>query len=314
MVPALPHRSGPRGFGSALFVVLLSLGFLVQALPEAIGTAQEEQAPAARPRASKGSSSKRERMSPSLSVRSWEVSGCSLIWITQAGETETRCYNDWHWRSASALSECPGADRSGLLCYPPCKAGYDGVGPVCWQQCPAGYHDDGAFCRKDVRIIGANNDECPWYDKCGLTFSRGCSVCPSGYSNDGCTCRINADIFAKDTYTRGAGSPMSCAPGKERIGALCYGPCPPGYREDGVYCTATQQTCQQVPKAPPPGSSLQPLCFELHDPDSWVEPCRPTKVYADSEEHAEQLAQCQCTNCSVERVACSDFDGGRACH
>jgi len=36
---------------------------------------------------------------------------------------------------------------SGLLCYPPCKAGYQGNGPVCWQQCPAGKTNcGGALC------------------------------------------------------------------------------------------------------------------------------------------------------------------------
>lgn len=35
---------------------------------------------------------------------------------------------------------------SGLLCYPPCKNGYDGNGPVCWAQCPAGKADCSALC------------------------------------------------------------------------------------------------------------------------------------------------------------------------
>ena len=36
---------------------------------------------------------------------------------------------------------------SGALCYPPCKAGYNGNGPVCWQQCPAGKVEcGGALC------------------------------------------------------------------------------------------------------------------------------------------------------------------------
>jgi hypothetical protein len=305
-------RKRLENLGHALAAAILALGVTSPTLGQTQSAGQSGQ------QNSKSQSSKMrygvsEQRPPLLSTRSWELVGCSLIWTAEAGETERRCYHDWHWRSASPLTECPGADRSGLLCYPPCKAGYDGVGPVCWQQCPAGYHDDGAFCRKDVRIIGANNDRCPWYDKCGLTFSRGCSTCPSGYSNDGCTCRINAHIFAKDTYTRGVGRPMSCAAEKERIGALCYGACPAGYKADGVFCTASQETCVEVPKTPPPGSGVQPFCFTLNDPDSWVEPCRATKVFADVEDHGEQLAQCQCTNCSVDRVSCSEFDSGRAC-
>ena len=35
---------------------------------------------------------------------------------------------------------------SGALCYPPCKAGYNGNGPVCWQSCPAGKADCSALC------------------------------------------------------------------------------------------------------------------------------------------------------------------------
>ena len=37
-------------------------------------------------------------------------------------------------------------DKNGLLCYPKCMSGYQGVGPVCWSICPSGYLDTGAFC------------------------------------------------------------------------------------------------------------------------------------------------------------------------
>jgi hypothetical protein len=248
-----------------------------------------------------------------LKTQSWQVSNCSLVWDgATTGATVTRCYNAWHYRPASPLSECPGADRSGLLCYPPCRAGYTGVGPVCWQQCPPGYDDDGATCRRNSRIISADNSHCPWYDKCGLGLERGCSTCPTGYHNDGCTCRIDVRIFGKDTYVRGAGYPMSCKPGTQKIGALCYGNCPPGYKAEGIYCNAVQQTCEQVP-VQEPSTPLQPFCFELHDPESWVQPCLPVKVYADSEDNAITLAQCQCVNCSVNRVSCAEVDTGRAC-
>jgi hypothetical protein len=39
-------------------------------------------------------------------------------------------------------------EKSGLLCYPPCKDGYTGVGPVCWQNCPSNFRNDGSFCAK----------------------------------------------------------------------------------------------------------------------------------------------------------------------
>lgn len=163
------------------------------------------------------------------------------VWMAVPKATTTAtdgiCWKDTYGRGVGTpLSECVGSEKNGLLCYSYCKAGYTGVGPVCWQQCPAGYTDDGAFCRKDAKIISADNSSCPWYDKCGLTFSKGCSTCPSGYINDGCTCRKNADIFAKDTYTRGAGSPMTCASGKVEDAGLCYSQCNSGYKGVGPVC------------------------------------------------------------------------------
>jgi cytolysin (calcineurin-like family phosphatase) len=91
------------------------------------------------------------------------------------------------------------------LCYTRCKPGYAGVGPVCWGSCPDGYHDDGALCRRNAKIISADNSACPLYDKCGLTLKKGCSKCPDGYKNDGCTCRIDVSIKAKASYGRGVG-------------------------------------------------------------------------------------------------------------
>ncbi len=138
------------------------------------------------------------------------------------------------------------------LCYPRCASGYDGVGPVCWQDCPAGYSDDGAFCRRDGSIISSDNSACPWWDVCGLTTNKGCSVCPAGYQNDGCTCRKDPHIFAKSSYGRGVGwAPNACASGKEYdaglcytqcssgydgVGPVCWGTCPAGYDDDGATC------------------------------------------------------------------------------
>eukprot|EP00955_Chlamydomonas_euryale_P041765 352112-Chlamydomonas_euryale.AAC.1 len=43
-------------------------------------------------------------------------------------------------------------EQDGLLCYPHCASGYNGIGPVCWTgNCPAEYpHDCGLFCTKDA--------------------------------------------------------------------------------------------------------------------------------------------------------------------
>lgn len=108
--------------------------------------------------------------------------------------------------SALAQSDCwRGAEKSGAFCYPLCKAGFEGNGPMCWGACPAGYANDGATCRRDAHIFGADNDKCPWHDKCGLVSARGCSKCPAGYANDGCTCRRDVHIVSRPSYGRGAG-------------------------------------------------------------------------------------------------------------
>mmetsp|Transcript_10784 Transcript_10784/g.19662 ORF Transcript_10784/g.19662 Transcript_10784/m.19662 type:complete len:263 (-) Transcript_10784:251-1039(-) len=51
-------------------------------------------------------------------------------------------------RGVGHILQCrDGEERSGLLCYPPCKPGYVGHGPVCWQGCPAkNPTDGGALC------------------------------------------------------------------------------------------------------------------------------------------------------------------------
>lgn len=240
----------------------------------------------------------------------WTVQGCTLVY-TGPKKSETRCFYETRGRGVHVLSECPGAEKSGLLCYPHCRPGYTGVGPVCWQNCPPGYADDGALCRRNAQIIGADNNECPWYDKCGLTFARGCSKCPEGFTNDGCTCRIDVHIFGKDTYGRGVGSPMSCVPGREQIGLLCYDNCPAGFRNDGVVCTATAQTCVEVP-LPPPTNELKPFCFRMRNASSPVTPCFTVQVVADTEANGRELARCQCSNCSaIEKIECGDAP--RAC-
>jgi hypothetical protein len=126
------------------------------------------------------------------------------------------------------------------LCYTPCRAGFSGVGPVCWQICPSGFHDDGATCRLDAWIFGSNNEACPWYDKCGVTFARGCSVCPSGFHNDGCTCRRDVNIIGKSSYGRGVGTiPSGCPAGRQNEAGLCYSACPAGTNGIGPVCWGT---------------------------------------------------------------------------
>lgn len=149
------------------------------------------------------------------------------------------CWKRTTVRGVGAVpSECPNAEKSGLLCYPRCAAGYTGVGPVCWQNCPDGYHDDGALCRRDAQIISADTSGCPWYDKCGLTLAKGCSKCPAGFANDGCTCRRDAHIFAKSSTGRGVGWPMSCRDGYDADAGLCYPRCDANMSGVGPVCWA----------------------------------------------------------------------------
>lgn len=139
--------------------------------------------------------------------------------------------------AGSPMTCAPGMEKNGALCYPQCPAGMSGNGPVCWGNCPSGYRNDGATCFRDASIISADNSACPVYDKCGLTFSKGCSKCPAGYSNDGCTCRINPHAQARPSSSRGAGIPLNACPsGQEQSGALCYPACPGGFEGKGPVC------------------------------------------------------------------------------
>ena len=127
------------------------------------------------------------------------------------------------------VSACPKyREKVGSLCYPYCEEGYSGVGPVCWQNCPheKGFRNDGAFCYKpDAYGRGAGQvDECPgceqwgllWYPKCHEDFHNvGCCVCspkcPKGMTDIGVSC-------AKDSYSRTAGTPLTCRPGTVQNG------------------------------------------------------------------------------------------------
>ena len=151
--------------------------------------------------------------------------------------------NPFHF--GKSWAKCPKnkPEMQAGLCYKPCNrsswAFVKGVGPVCWGcpeshpvenlalcykecpghkpkgrlfscfgDCPSGYRNDGLTCFRDVRLRAADNSNCPWYDKCGLIFSRGCSKCPAGYKNDGCICRRNAHMTVRPRYSRGIGIAM----------------------------------------------------------------------------------------------------------
>lgn len=82
------------------------------------------------------------------------------------------------------------------------------------------------------------------YKKCnnGYSSSRGdilfCTKdgCPNGYKDTGLTCYREPNTIAKDSYGRGAGSPMNCANDKVNDAGLCYTKCNQGYNGVGPIC------------------------------------------------------------------------------
>ena len=57
---------------------------------------------------------------------------------------------DSYGRGAGYVMSCTAdQEKDGALCYPKCKAGYNGVGPVCWQTCGADKVECGVGCAKD---------------------------------------------------------------------------------------------------------------------------------------------------------------------
>jgi len=105
-----------------------------------------------------------------------------------------------------------------------CPTNLEQSGALCYPKCQDGFYGDGPICVKR---------------------------CPTGYTDDIAFCRKDAHIFAKASYGRGAGSPLTCAANQEGQNGLCYprcitrrygaGPvcwqrCPAGYVDDGAFC------------------------------------------------------------------------------
>ncbi|KAG2448394.1 hypothetical protein HYH02_006286 [Chlamydomonas schloesseri] len=171
------------------------------------------------------------------------------------------------------ISTCPPGtvrDPNGLLCYPPCRAGFTAVGPVCWQSsCPAGFGTTlvdcpkpaaygrgsgyawrfgdalnlkGAMsrCTRDNPSTGCEQSGAIIYPKCRAGYRPfGCCVCtpqcPDGMVDSGVSC-------LKQSYPNGAGFPLGCAPGEELSGGLCYPRCKAGFVGVGPVCW--QFSCQ----------------------------------------------------------------------
>ena len=133
----------------------------------------------------------------------------------------------------SPLSECPaGMERHGALCYPTCKAGYNGVLDRCWasiqklniagripdkRPCGAGEHDDGTSCHRVTgRVCG---DDCSkGWDSCRRRGLLG--ECYGG-CRESCSPVLGGIVAtAFDRYV--------CGADEDKIDGLCYKKCPAG--------------------------------------------------------------------------------------
>ena len=93
-----------------------------------------------------------------------------------------------------------------------CDAGQERSVALCYPRCPAGFTGNGPMC---------------WQQ------------CAPGFSDDGATCRRGLDISLKASRGRGAGTPLTCGPGRQKDGALCYEACPSGFTGKGPVCWGT---------------------------------------------------------------------------
>jgi hypothetical protein len=190
--------------------------------------------------------------------------------LADGSDDEKRCWLKSYGRGVGRpLSMCPAnSEQSGLLCYPPCEAGYTGLSFACWQNCPDRFNDIGVSCQKpesygrgggyvswdEWKCNRDNSQGCEWwgamvYPRCNLGFyAVACCVCSPNCING----MTDAGAFCtKKTYTRTAGVPMICKPNEQQdvglcydfcsagfngIGPVCWGSCPAGYNQCGAMC------------------------------------------------------------------------------
>ena len=116
------------------------------------------------------------------------------------------------------LSSCPAnKTKSAGLCYNKCKDGYTSDGAMlCYKKCPKGTKTSPGFCHFKFGSIGK---------------------CPSPLKG------LKPACMNTNSYNRGVGKPMTCAPGQVQKGALCYPQCPSGFSHGGPVCW---QTCSDA--------------------------------------------------------------------
>ncbi len=135
--------------------------------------------------------------------------GAANVVGTASASDADYCYLPSQGRGVGSVpDECPAnTEQDGLLCYPYCEPGYDGVGPVCWEQCPAGLTDIGAAC-SDIKAKSSY----------GRGVGTAVNSCKSGYEKRGGLC-----------YPK-------CKSGYYGVGPVCWQSCPRGYTDDGAFC------------------------------------------------------------------------------
>ena len=140
------------------------------------------------------------------------------------------------------LSECPaGSEQHGALCYPTCKAGYNGVLDRCWANiqkvnivgrmpdkagCPNGWRDDGTSCWDDLKTTGGG---C----RGGNTYE--CGRLRGAFGEDWGPKWCTAPIQCDPVVTTGSGTiklnlfqRQSCGADEDMIDGLCYKKCGAG--------------------------------------------------------------------------------------
>jgi len=174
------------------------------------------------------------------------------------------CWKDAQTRGVGKpVHDCPDKDEEscGLLCYPKCQDGFQGVGPVCWQECEEGFKDFGAFCVSKSQGIYAKK-----------TTTRGLghpAKCSSEEEQD--------EIFFGLCY------PHCKKDGAEGIGPFCWDKCPEAYPvQGGPLCCKTEQDC----KTEEIGVALK---LPLHIAKAVIDGKNPLKEFEDLKQIVEDI-------------------------
>jgi hypothetical protein len=139
--------------------------------------------------------------------------------VTRISHEISRTYEPYCWRHSYSrgighpLHTCPdhSPEQDGLLCYPPCRSGYNGVGPICWEEC------------ENMTSIG--------FACLDLHLSE--HSCPDNHAKFGYLC---GRFHLRYNYVRSIGSPLICSNPYEQSGAFCYEKCNKKYHGVGPVC------------------------------------------------------------------------------